>query len=81
MFLETDQIACYDMDGRLIACRDTGQDASFKQPHKAVYADRFSVQEDRVMRGFFTSRMVPSASDSRPRPIFMGSIPDNLCSE
>lgn len=48
MLFETDQITCYDSEGHSVDCRDTGQDAGFKQPGKNILANRFSVAEDNV---------------------------------
>jgi len=48
MLFETDQITCYDSEGHSVDCRDTGQDAGFKQPGKNIFANRFSAAEDSV---------------------------------
>ncbi|MCJ8502239.1 DUF1566 domain-containing protein [Desulfatitalea alkaliphila] len=46
--LQTDQVRCYDADGRDTACRDAGQDAAFGKHEGLWQPQRFAVRGDAV---------------------------------
>jgi hypothetical protein len=56
--LETDQVACYAEDGRMMACNGTGQDAATAKTQDGLTRQRFSagshVVEDRVTGAIWT---------------------------
>jgi hypothetical protein len=61
--LETDQVVCYDQDGRVVDCEGTGQDAAISKMHAKPLEGRFvsktHVVEDRLTGAIWTRNANP----------------------